>query len=366
MSCLKEVIAALTRLAPLELAESWDNVGLMIGAKSQEVRKVLCALDVNEAVIDEAIEGGYECIVSHHPFLFAPIKKLDLEKGQGKLIAKLIKNDIAVYSMHTNYDIAQGGLNDYLSEKLGLEQIKILQKTASKKFCKVIVYVPDTHLEVVREVIINENPCTIGNYRGCTFSSKGEGTFMPLEGSNPFIGQANELEYAKEQKLEFMAYEQDVQRLIALINKVHPYEEVAFDVYELKNIEEVIGLGRVGKLPQKVSFETFIEQVKAVFKVPYVRVTEDLSKPVEKVAICSGSGAEFIKIAAQKADVYITGDLKFHEGQKAKELGLAVIDVGHYASENIAMQHIASYLSNEIKDLEVACSKVNGETLNYR
>lgn len=363
MPKLKEIIGVLETLAPCHLAESWDNVGLMVGSKEEEIQKVLCALDVNEAVVDEAIREGAKCIVSHHPFFFAPLKKLNLDDAKGRMIKKLIQNDIAVYSMHTNYDIAKGGLNDYLCQLLKLENVKVLQETGCRLFCKVVIYVPTTHLEVVREEIIKINHCTIGDYKGCTFSGQGEGSFVPLEGSNPFIGELGVVEKVVESKIEFMAYKDEVNDLIEKIKVVHPYEEMAYDVYDLVHLSEPFGLGRVGSYAQPINFEELIKQIKQVFHVSYVRITEECSKPIQSVAICSGSGSDFIKAAALQADVYITGDMQFHKGQMAKEMGIPVIDVGHYASENIAMRHICEYLKENLKTLEVGLSSVNGETL---
>ena len=317
MPRLKDVMQCLEMLAPQHLAEGWDNIGLMVGHKGQEVKKVLCALDVNEAVIDEAIKEGAQCIVSHHPFLYAPIKSLDLDTPKGKLIEKLIMHQIAVYSMHTNYDIAPGGLNDYLCGLLGLKNVTILAPTGKRTFCKVCVYVPISHIEIVREKIIAINKCTIGNYKGCTFSSHGEGTFVPLDGSNPFIGKKDQVEKVAEQKIEFMEYKDEVATLMAQIKAVHPYEEVAYDVYDLQNISEPIGLGRIGEYSEPIVFNEFLNRVKQVFKVQYVRLTQEVRHPITKVAICSGSGSEFMKKAAGKADIYITGDMQFHKGQAA-------------------------------------------------
>lgn len=363
MPSLKQIMDHLEGLAPLHLAEKWDNVGLMIGSKHQDISKVLCALDLNEEVLEEAIKGGYQCIVTHHPFLFAPLNNLDLDSPKGKMIEQLIVYRIAVYSMHTNYDIAPGGVNDFLCAIIGLEQVDILSVTERKQLCKVAVYVPETHLEVVRDTVIAHNSCYMGQYKGCTFTSSGEGTFLPLEGSHPFIGEEDKLSKVEEEKLEFIACEKDLSALCKEIEKVHPYEEVALDVYTLNNLSECVGIGRVGRLEEPMSIEALITHLKKVFCIPYVRVTEMTTRPIQKVAICSGSGADYLKEASRQADVYITGDLKFHEGQKAKELGIPVIDIGHYASENIAMNHIATYLKQQFEELEVTCSKINGETL---
>lgn len=364
MPILSELIDTLEKLAPRELAETWDNVGLLLGSKKQQVSKVLCALDLNEEVVEEAINLQVDCIITHHPFLFKPLKQIDLDSTSGKIIARLIKANIAVYAMHTNYDIAEGGLNDYLSIGLGLREIEVLQPTKEEKMCKCQVYVPLTHAEAVREVIIAHNPCQIGAYRGCSFTTSGEGTFMPLETANPYIGTVGDLEKVKECVISFMAEARQVMSIMAAIQEVHPYEEIAYDVFELKNMAKHYGIGRVGVLPEALTLEVFISQVKQFFNIPYVRVTKaSKESPIKRVAICSGSGAEYIGIAAKKADVYITGDLKFHEAQMAYDLGMPVIDVGHYVSENKALIPIGQCITSQFGECEVIYSKVDGERL---
>lgn len=363
MPKLEELIRVLEEFAPKYLAESWDNVGLMVGSPSSEVRKVLCALDLNEEVIAEAISEGVDCIVTHHPFIFSPMKQLNYDSGQGKMIYQLMKHHISVYSMHTNYDIAEGGLNDYLAEKLEVKETKVLDVTFEEKLYKGIIYVPCTHLEEVRQAVINHMKCDIGNYAGCTFSNPGEGTFIPLEGSSPYIGDLGRLEKVKESQISFMGTYAEVQHIIEKAKKVHPYEEVAVDIYALENMKKSYGIGRYGILEEAISMDEFIEKVKSFFNIQYVRVTDTKDRMVKRVAICSGAGSSFIAKAAQVADVYITGDLKFHEGQMAKSMGLTVVDVGHYASESIALSPIGECIQKALSECEVVYSKVNGETL---
>ncbi len=364
MPILNEVIEVLERLAPPYLAEAWDNVGLLLGSRSQKVDKVLCALDLNEEVAEEAITLGVDCIITHHPFLFKPLKALDLDTQTGRILAKLIKAEIALYAMHTNYDAAIGGLNDYLCKGLGLEATSVLQTIKEEKLYKCQVYVPKTHLDKVREAIVIHNPCQLGAYSGCTFTALGEGTFKPLANANPYIGTSGVLEKVEEGIISFVTERQVVSYVLEQIKKVHPYEEVAFDVFEMENMKVQYGIGRVGVLPQEVSLDAFIDQVKAFFNVTQLRVTKVRKEnDIRRVAICSGSGAEFIGVAANKADVYITGDLKFHEAQLAYSLGLTVIDVGHYASESIGLKPIGEAICNEFKDCEVIESRVNGEML---
>ena len=361
---VRDIMAVLEQFAPTYLAESWDNVGLMVGSKEQKVNRVLCALDLNEEVIEEAVACGANCIVTHHPFLFKALKKIDLDSPQGKMIARLIEKQIAVYSMHTNYDITWGGLNDELAQGLELEDIKILETTYEEQLYKCIIYVPVTHYQQVREVIVKNMTTQIGAYSGCTFTTgEGEGTFIPLEGSSPYLGQEGMLETVKECQVSFMGTNAEIQYILQLIQKVHPYEEVAVDVFELKNMKKKYGIGRYGCLKKPVSLEEWVEKVKAYFNIEHLRITDPTSRMIQKVAICSGAGSSFIGAAARVADVYITGDLKFHEGQMAKSLGLVVLDVGHYASEQIALEPIGRWIKQHFESCEVLYSKVNGETL---
>lgn len=366
MPRLEVLVQKLEKKFPLKLKEEWDNVGLMIGNPMQEVNKVLLTLDVNLKVVEEAIENNVQCIISHHPLFFKGLKNINLSTSQGKIIEKLITHNIAVYSMHTNYDVAEGGLNDELCQMLELKDCTILETTYKEKLYKVAVYVPITHREQVREAIISHMTTCIGNYAGCTFSYKGEGTFMPLEGSNPYVGNKDNLCRVEENKIEFIVAEGEVSSLLSCIKKVHPYEEVAIDQYELCNISKEYGIGRYGKLEVPISVEDFIKKVKQCFKVDYVRVTPIHKSQIQTVALCSGAGSEYINKAAKVADVYITGDLKFHEGQMADALNLTVIDVGHYASENIALAPIERCICNCFKDCKVIYSTVNGETLTLK
>lgn len=362
---LKEIIKELERFAPTYLAEKWDNVGLMVGNKEQKVHKVLCALDLNEAVLEEAIKEDVNVIITHHPFLFKSMKCLDLGEPQGRMIATLIEKQISVYAMHTNYDVTWGGLNDFLAQGLGLEEVKILECTYEEPYYKGVIYVPITHYEQVREVVVKHMHSRIGNYLGCTFTSgQGEGTFLPLEGSHPYLGQEGILEKVQECQVSFMGTHAEVQDIVSAVKKVHPYEEMAVDVFELKNMKKQYGIGRYGKLKTPISMSEWLEKVKQFFGVTYVRTTEqNMNRRVQKVAICSGAGSEYLPKAAKVADVYITGDMKFHEGQNAIRLGIPVIDVGHYASEQIALAPIGQCINQHFSQCEVIFSKCNGETL---
>ncbi|MGL6173558.1 MAG: Nif3-like dinuclear metal center hexameric protein [Cellulosilyticaceae bacterium] len=360
MHTLEEIISRLEVLAPTYLAEKWDNVGLLVGSKKQPIKKILCALDINLAVVKEAISNEVDCIITHHPFIFKPLNKLDFDTPKGKLIQLLIQNNIAVYSMHTNWDIAQGGINDLLSSAFGIEEAKPLEITKTNRMDKLVIYAPKNCEEALREIIIQHNTCTIGNYKGCTFVTEGTGSFVPLEGSNPYIGKQDVCELVDEIKIECMVNTKDIAKLMKEVAKVHPYEEIAYDIYALDHLKTYEGIGRYGSI-KGISLEELVIKTKQIFNIPYVRVVGQKTEMIQHLAICSGSGSEFIAQAARVAEVYITGDVKFHEGQMALEEGLTIIDVGHYASENKAIPFLRDYLKENFATLEVCCSSVDGE-----
>ncbi len=366
MYLLNDIIKELEKVAPPRLAESWDNIGLIIGSRQQKVSRILCALDINEEVVEEAKHHKADCIITHHPLIFKPLSKIDYDTPKGKIIKQLITHNISVYTMHTNYDVVKGGINDILCDKLGIKEPEVLHISKEEQFYKAAVYVPEKSYENVRNAIINEDICDIGNYKGCTFTAEGEGTFIPMTGSNPYIGTHGKLEKAAERKIEFIASSANINKILGAVKKVHPYEEPAIDVLALNNMQSYDGIGRYGQLACEVTMEQFIVTLKEVFNIPYLRMTDSEVAWVKHVAVCSGSGAGYIKRASEIADVYVTSDIKFHEAQEAKDLGLCVIDIGHYASENLSVEYIVSKLSGLFKDLWVSSSKVNGEAIHIK
>ncbi|WP_069997539.1 Nif3-like dinuclear metal center hexameric protein [Cellulosilyticum sp. I15G10I2] len=366
MYLLKEIIKVLEEIAPPKLAESWDNVGLIIGSKKQEVHNILCALDINQDVISEAVKNDIQCIVTHHPFIFKPINKINFDNQQGEMIRKLIFHNISVYAMHTNYDIVRGGTNDILCDKLNIYNTEILHISQREALYKVAVYVPEMYFEQVRNIIIKHDICDIGSYKGCTFTMAGEGTFIPVEGSKPYLGELGQLEKVYERKIEFIAHQHNVESIQQLIREQHPYEEVAFDIYTLNNNSRLNGVGRYGELEQEMTLEAFIAKLKKTFNLSYIRMTVPVNTMIKKVAVCSGSGAEYIKEASKVADAYVTGDIKFHDAQRARDLGINVFDIGHYTSENIAMQYIASCLNSKLEGLYAMISEVDSEVINIK
>ncbi|MBM7855767.1 dinuclear metal center YbgI/SA1388 family protein [Desulfohalotomaculum tongense] len=342
----KVIFNFLEELAPKHLAEDWDNVGLQIGSPSNEVKKVLLTLDVNEDVVREAEENDIQLIISHHPVLMKGIKNINTDTVQGRLISRLIKNNITVYAAHTNLDSADGGVNSVLAEKLGLKDVEVLYVTGNQKYVKLVVFVPDGYQDAVREALSKSGAGWIGNYSDCTFQTPGVGTFLPREGTNPFIGKQGRVERVEEVRLETIVPVEKLSSVIKAMVSAHPYEEVAYDVYPLNNQGPAYGLGRIGVLPREVSFTEFVQQLKEVLNLKAVKAGGPWDKRVKTVAVCGGSAAELWPQALAKgADVYVSGDIKYHTAQDMVAANLSFVDAGHYGSEVPVIEKIYNYLT---------------------
>lgn len=339
--------------APRQLAESWDNSGWQIGDPKATVQRVLLALDVDSTVVKEAREKQVDLIISHHPMFMKGLKNIRLDQPKGALVAELIKNNIGVYAAHTNLDSAAAGVNAVLADRLGLKDIAILLPSEAEKYQKLVVFVPADQSSVVRQAITEAGGGWISNYSDCTFQVSGTGTFRPLPGTNPYIGETDKLEQVAEIRLETIVPTSKVSAVIKAMLKAHPYEEVAYDLYTLDNQIHSVGLGRVGSLPEIKSFADFVIQVKEALGVASVKVGGSMWKDIRKVAVCGGSGADMWPLAvAQGADVYITGDVKYHTAQDMIAAGLNFIDAGHFASEFLIVPALQEMLVK-------ACEKKN-------
>lgn len=349
ISC-QSLVQILEKWAPRKLAMEWDNPGLAIGDLSCEVSKVLLTLTVTSETIDFAAENAYEMIISHHPLFFKQLKSLNRDTPLGKIVYKAIKNDIVIYSAHTNMDVACGGVNDILVNSLNLEQIQILRQTYRERLNKLVVFVPRGYEDAVRNAICDAGAGHIGNYSHCSFSTDGFGTFKPLSGTNPFIGEHNKLQKADEIRIETIIPESIQKKVINAMIKAHPYEEVAFDIYPLDNPGEKFGLGRIGCTKEPMALKEFCEIVKHKLNTSHVRVVGDINKKISKVAVCGGAGSDLIHAAAFcGAHVLVTGDVKYHEAIDAKEVGLAIIDAGHFSTENILLPVLKEHLEQQTK-----------------
>lgn len=324
-----EVIQLFEQFSPKAYAMEGDKIGLQIGALKQPVQNVLVALDVNEEVVDEAIAKNAQLIIAHHPPIFRPLQKIATDTPAGRIIAKLIKHDIAVYAAHTNLDVAVGGVNDLLADALGLQNPEVLVPTYEDTLKKLVVFVPAENAEQLREAIGNAGAGSIGKYSHCSFSGAGEGRFLPGENTNPHIGEQGKLEAVNEVRVETIFPQSIEKKVLQAMIKAHPYEEVAYDVYQLENKGVQLGLGRIGHVDE-TTLGDFAERVKEVLEVDRVRVVGDLNAKVKKVAVLGGDGNKYYSQAKFRgADVYITGDIYYHTAHDAMMAGLNMIDPGH-------------------------------------
>jgi len=324
-----EIISLFEQFSPKAYAMEGDKIGLQVGDLSRPVHNVMIALDVTEKVVDEAISLKTDLIIAHHPPIFRPLTKITADNPAGRLMQKLIKHDIAVYAAHTNLDVAKGGVNDLLSDALGLRDCEVLVPTYEDKLKKLVAYVPVDHAEAVKEAIGNAGAGAIGKYSHCSFTALGKGEFKPGEDSNPFIGEPGKLEVVDEMRVETI-YPQSLEKTVLKeLKKAHPYEEPAFDIYDVAQKGEQLGLGRIGKIDEMTLAE-FAEHVKKRLDVPAVRVVGDVKTKIKKVAVLGGDGNKYFSHAIRKgADVYVTGDMYYHVAIDANELGLNIVDPGH-------------------------------------
>lgn len=346
---LMEIVESVEKTAPLKLAEKWDNSGLIIGDINSDVSKVLVALDAVDAVVDEAVSIGANMILTHHPLiLFDDLKKINTASNIGRRIYKLIQNNIAVYSAHTSLDISLGGTNDVLAKLAGLVDIGLLEVTEVEALKKLIVFVPEGYEEIVREAMCTAGAGHIGMYSNCSFSTKGKGTFLPLEGTKPFIGVINELETTNEVRVETIVPESILNNVIKTMVEAHPYEDPAYDIYNIEREGIKQGIGRIGNLKNPIQFDEFALMFKNKLGLDSMRVVGNLKKKISKVGLCTGSGFSFLDSAKKcGCDLYITSDIKFHEAQKAQQEDICLIDATHFASENIIVPVLADYIENE-------------------
>jgi dinuclear metal center YbgI/SA1388 family protein len=344
----KDILKVIENKYPLSLAEDYDNVGLIIGDPERVVSKVLVCLDINDNTVMEALENQVEMIIAHHPIIFKPIKRIIKNDYTSSLIMKLIKENINVYSLHTNFDNSIDGMSDIIARKLELNSVKPLVDDKPIKLFKLAVYVPKSHENIVRKAILDCGAGYIGNYSHCSFNIEGVGTFMPHEGSSPFIGSQGKLEEVNEVRIETIVKENDLSRIIEVMLDAHPYEEVAYDVYPVMNTIPN-GSGRYGLLGEEMNFRSLCSFVKERLNIPCVNAAGDMEKKIQKVAVIGGSGEDFINEALKRnCDVIVTGDIRHHYALDAVASGINIIDGGHYFTEIVALPYIAQFISCSI------------------
>lgn len=368
---INDVIKQLQDLAPLSYAETFDNVGLLVGDKKQEVSGILVTLDTLESVVDEAIEKQCNLIVSFHPIIFKGLKKLTGKTYVERVVIKAIQHNIAIFAIHTALDNAFQGVNSIICNQLNLKNKRILipQKGTIKKLT---TYVPKANAESLRTVLFNTGAGSIGNYDSCSFNSEGYGTYKGNETSNPVVGFKGELHIESETKVEVTFSKHLESQVLNALFEAHPYEEVAYEVLTLENTNQHIGIGMVGELDTELSEKKFLTFVKQQMKASLVRHSKLLDKPVKKVAVLGGSGSFAIGAAKDAgADILITSDLKYHDFFSA-ENSIILADIGHYESEQFTKTFLADYLSKKITNFapafesgKIIVSQINTNPVKY-
>jgi dinuclear metal center YbgI/SA1388 family protein len=363
-----DLVSFLKEYAPPDWALPGDPTGLQWGNLDNKVSCLLLALDFSEAVLGEALAVGASFIFTHHPFLYRPLYRLDLNNKHEALVARALKEDITLYSAHTNLDVSPRGVSYALGSLLGLKNMTPLSSTGKEAYQKLVVFVPEGYEDRVREAISEAGAGWIGNYSHCTYQSLGTGTFLPLEGSSPFLGSQHLLEKVREYRLETIIPLQKQKNVLEALHAAHPYEEVAFDLYPLSNEKQVWGLGMVGELIEQISLRELLCRCRTLLKPAYLKYLGIPGMPIERVAVLGGSGSDYIDSAIEsRAQVFITGDIKFHDLQKAARLGLALIDPGHDATERPVIPVMAEYFKDRMREkkleTKVLVSKEEPESL---
>ena len=361
---IKEIISVLEEMAPLAYAEDFDNVGLLVGDQETEATGVLVCHDALENVIEEAITKKCNLVVCFHPILFSGLKKITGKNYVERAVIKAIKNDIAIYAVHTALDNHQEGVNKIFCDTLGLMNTKVL--IPKHNFIrKLVTYTIPENAEEVRNALFDAGAGTIGNYENCSFNSKGIGTYMGNEHSNPQIGERFEFVQGDEIKIEVTFEKHLENKILKALFKSHAYEEVAYEIYELQNQHQNIGLGMIGELETPMEAEAFLHFAKEKMQCGGIRHSDFTGKKIKKVAVLGGAGSFAIKNAIQAgADAFLTADLKYHQYYEA-ENQLLLADIGHFESERYTKNYIVDFLRKKIPNFAIILSEENTNPVKY-
>lgn len=361
---IQELIAFLEKIAPPAYAESYDNCGLLVGNPKSEVRKALISLDCTESIVEEAVKEGFDIIIAHHPIVFSGIKKLNGQNYVERVIIKAIENKIALYAIHTNIDNVLEGVSGKIAEIIGLKNVKILDPKKSL-LSKLSFYCPIKESEQVLNALFEVGAGEIGKYSECSFSSDGLGTFKANEGANPFIGEKGKRHQELERKIELIFPSHLENKIIEALTKAHPYEEIAYDLIDLKNKNKEVGSGIIGELEIEMDEMEFLKKIKKDFKCESIRFTELRGKKIKKVALCGGSGSFLLGKAKEcGADVFVTADVSYHKFFDA-ENQIVIVDIGHYESEQFTIDLLYTKIQNKFPTFAVHKTKVNTNPIKY-
>lgn len=361
MKC-KEIIEKLEDWAPKETGWQKDNTGLQVGSKAREVKNILLCLDLTQKVAEECIKKGCNLIITHHPFLFTPIKSLDTDRDtRSQITETLIKNNITLYSMHTNLDFAKEGVSFQLAKKLGLRDIKFLHNSG-ENHNKIVVFVPEEWAENISKAAFNAGAGIIGEYKKCSFREAGKGSFEGSVQSNPVIGRKENFEFIDEVRIEFLVEKWKCGRVVNEIINAHPYEEPAIDILPVLNDDVNRGEGAIGDFSEGIKTGDFFDLISSRLNLKNFRYSKGSSKVIKKVAVCGGAGRDLLSQAIRmRADAFITADIKYHDFQAAEEK-ILFIDAGHYETEVIVLDELKRRVFEITKNTDIKVYKYSGTT----
>jgi dinuclear metal center YbgI/SA1388 family protein len=357
MPTVADVTKYLDRFAPPRTAADWDNVGLLVGDPAAPAERVMTCLTLTPPVVEEAVADGVQLIVSHHPVLFRGAKKLTPATPDGRVLLPLLQKGVAVYSPHTAFDNCAGGINDGLARRLALVNVRPLRPRESQREYKLVVFVPDTDLQKVSDALFAAGAGVIGQYEQCSFRLAGTGTFFGTDAASPTVGKKGRREEVSEWRLEVVVPEGKVDAVVAALRSAHSYEEPAFDIYPLRP-DAGPGEGRVGELAESITFGELARRALAQLNASAVQVVGDLKKSANRVAVACGAAGEFLRDArAADADVFLTGEMRFHDCLAAEAAGVGVILPGHYATERPGVEDLAGRLAEAFSTAQVWASR---------
>lgn len=366
---LHEIASEIEKIVPRKLALDWDNVGLLVGSGDRKVSQILVTIDITREVIEEARRIKADMILSYHPVIWDGLKSVT-PAGPGSMVYELLKSDIAVYSIHTAYDIANGGTNDQLADILGMKQTRPIGdfvRAAEGDCYKVIVYVPEQDTERVAQAMFEAGAGRIGNYDLCAFRGTGTGSFRPLEGAKPAIGRKNQTEYVSEVKLESIVPERRVAAVLEAMRNKHPYETPAFDVLRHYDLEGVYGLGRVGRLAKPMKVTEALDKIKKATGAQAAGLIGPKNRTIRTAAVCAGSCGKIIeKLIAGNCDFYLTGELKHHLALAAAEAGLTCVCLSHTVSERFALKKLTRELKNMLGNVKIVQSRKDKDPFEWK
>jgi dinuclear metal center YbgI/SA1388 family protein len=361
---LAEITNYLESIAPLNYQEDYDNSGLIVGNGNDEITAALVALDCTEQIVEEAIAKQCNLIITHHPIVFKGIKKFNGKTYVERVVLKAIKNNIALYAIHTNFDHVQNGVNGEICKRLGIINGKILAPKGGL-LKKLVTFCPTASADEIKKALFSAGAGNIGNYSECSFGSDGIGTFKGGEGTNPFVGEKGAHHQEAEHRIEVIFKAQDERKILVSLLENHPYEEVAYDIYPISNTLANVGAGMIGWLPEEMEASAFLNQVKAKMNAKVIRHTSLLPKKIKKVAVCGGSGSFLLKDAiAAGADAFITADFKYHEFFDAEDK-LIICDIGHYESEQFTSNLLIDNIQEKFRNFAIRLTEHNTNPINY-